>query len=61
MSARKVTDITITRLFEVCCDEHGVVDAQRKYSDAIMARRDHFFDFHKIAAASSTPTGGDET
>ena len=38
---------TELRLFEVACDEHGVIDARRTYADAVKERREHFFASHK--------------
>ena len=44
---RKVSDIPITRLFQVECPRHGVIDQTSGYSDAVKSRRDHYFDAHK--------------
>lgn len=44
----KVTDITITRVFEVDCKICArVIDVASDYAGAIRSRRDHFFDEHK--------------
>ena len=37
----KVSDITITRIYEVYCEDHGCVDAPRSYRDALKSRRRH--------------------
>lgn len=44
----KALGLTITREWELCCDDHGVIGTYAKYHDAIMARRDHYFDEHTL-------------
>lgn len=39
-----ISDITIRRQFEVCCNEHGVIDQPTTYAEAVKVRREHFFD-----------------
>ena len=39
------TKVTITRVWEVNCEEHGVLDAPRQYSLAKQSREDHRRDF----------------
>lgn len=51
----KVSDISITRLFEVECGDHGVIDACRTYSGAVASRREHWFEVHN----AGRPEGGE--
>lgn len=46
-SPAKVSDIPITRRYQIECADHGIVDEPKTFAEAIAARRDHFFDFHK--------------
>lgn len=43
----KVSDIEIKQVFRVYCDDHGYIDEPVAFSDAIMARREHYFRDHK--------------
>ena len=36
----KVTDIEITRIYTVYCDEHGYIDEPVRYADAILCGND---------------------
>jgi hypothetical protein len=40
--AARLSDIDITRVYNVECPDHGVVDAPKTYAEAVAARRYHF-------------------
>lgn len=43
----KVSDIEISRVFEVYCNDCGMIDAPKDYATAVRSRREHWFSNHK--------------
>lgn len=47
----RVTHVSITRVFEVECPDiacQRVIAVEATYAAAVMARREHFFEVHKV-------------
>jgi hypothetical protein len=44
---RTVSDIEISRVYQVVCDEHGVITEDGSYAVAVRARRAHFNARHQ--------------
>lgn len=45
---RKLTDIEVTRIYEVNCLHCGVIDAPHEYAQALEARRRHFAEHQEL-------------
>lgn len=42
----RVSDMPITRCFQIECPDHGIVDEPKTYAAAVKARREHYDRFH---------------